>query len=52
MQADTHHLTGEAGRQVMGRATAATFSAPTPTPDHWDKHTGHRDKFCGHGHPH
>ena len=29
------------GRQVMGRTAAATFSAPTPTPDHRGQHTGH-----------
>ena len=45
MQADTHHLTGEAGRQVVGRVTAATFSAPTPTPYH--QSSGHKHRTPG-----
>ena len=32
MQADNHNLIGEAGRQVVEHVTAATLSAPTPTP--------------------
>ena len=31
MQADTHHLTGEAGRQMVGRVTAAP-QRPSPPP--------------------